>query len=162
MIGLLKALGLVKSVAAVAVLTTATAFAAQAALPTVSDPGQAHAAAAAANANQHAVTPDLPDPANAASGKDVAAIQTRLAANKARLLEKLEAVLARLEANPKVNAHATDALKKVIERITNGDTGLNRATNAIDSQGGPDTPGQPTLPSQAQNHPGPGNPPSHP
>jgi hypothetical protein len=78
------------------------------------------------------------------------------------IVATLDGVLARLQANPKVNAHATDALQKVVHRITNGDTGLNGATNAVGGQGGPDTSGQPTLPSQAQNHPGPGKLPGHP
>jgi hypothetical protein len=37
----------------------------------------------------------------------------------------------RRQANANVNQHAVDALQKVIDRITNGDTGLNRASDAV-------------------------------
>lgn len=142
MIGLLKALGIVKVAVAATALTVATAFAAQGALPDASSGGQAHAAAASANAQ----TPD--GAGQTASGKDVAALTTRLAANKARLLAGLEAVLTRLEANPNANQHAKDALQRVIDRLAR-DIGLNRATRAVSDPGA----GTPDLPSQTTDHP---------
>lgn len=122
MVGLLKAMGVVKAALAVGTLTAVTAFAAtQVSLPAASDDGQAHASAAAANSVQ--------------TGKDVTTVTDRLATNKARLLATLDDVLGRLEANAHVNAHAIDALTKVIDRITNGDTGLNRASDAVANGG---------------------------
>jgi hypothetical protein len=139
MIGLLKAIGVVKVAVAVGTLTAVTAFAAtQVSLPAASDGGQAHASAAAANG----------EAANPQTGKDVSAITDRLAANKARLLSTLNNVLSRLQANANVNQHAVDALQKVIDRTTNGDTGLNRANDAVTNGGS--SLDHPT----ASNHPG--------
>jgi hypothetical protein len=152
MIGLLKALGVVKTTAAVAALSAATALGAQAALPAAANLGQSHATARAANAT----TPDVTDPS---TRKDVAAIQAQLAANKARLLATLNAVLTRLQANPNVNPHATAALQKVIGMIDSGNTGLNRANAAVGGAGGS---GHSTLPAQAQHHPTPGSHPGKP
>jgi hypothetical protein len=136
MLGLLKAMGVVKAALAIGTLTAVTAFAAtQVSLPAASDGGQAHASAAASNA-------EAPG-----SGK-AATVADQLAANKTRLLATLNAVLARLQANTHVNSHATDAIQKVIDRITNSDTGLNRASAAVTNGGGSsDHP-------SASNHPG--------
>ncbi len=78
------------------------------------------------------------------------AVTDQLAANKARLLAALNAVMDRLTANGHANQHAIDALQKVIDRITNGDTGLNRASDAVTNGGSStnhptpsDHPGQP-------------------
>ncbi|HLY35635.1 MAG TPA: hypothetical protein VKU35_02885, partial [Candidatus Limnocylindria bacterium] len=70
------------------------------------------------------------------SANPAGTVTDQLAANKTRLLATLNAVLTRLEANAHVNSHATDALTKVIDRITNGDTGLNRASSAVTNGGG--------------------------
>ncbi len=158
MIGLLKALGIVKSAIAITALTAATTFAAsQVVLPAVSNGGQAHASAGAANAvnttlttNKPATNPDV------STGKDTTALVSRLTANETRLVANLESVLSRLEANPNVNEHAKAAIQAVLTRLQ-GDVGLNRAIQAVQGQH-PNPPAggtQQTLPSQAQNHPTP-------
>jgi hypothetical protein len=157
MIGLIKALGVVKTAAAVTALTAATALGAQAVLPTASDQGQAHASAAAANA-QNANANDT------SAGKDIAAIQARLAANEARLLDTLNKVLAKLQANPNANEHAIAALQKVIAQIQNGGVGLNRASDVVGNgaAAGPAAPTQAKDHPDANNHPGPDNHPGKP
>ncbi|HEX8939772.1 MAG TPA: hypothetical protein VF763_06375 [Candidatus Limnocylindrales bacterium] len=165
MFGLLKALGVVKAAAAVTVLTAATTFAAtQVVLPAASSGGQSHAAAggAAALATQHPALAAPDAAAAAAAGKDVASLQARLLANQDRLLETLQDVLARLQADPNVNQHAVAALENVIKRIESGDTGLSRASQAVagsqpkgPSGTAPSLPpqAQATLPPQALDHP---------
>lgn len=153
MIGLLKALGLVKAAIAVTALTTVTAFAAtQVVLPAASNAGQAHAAAAAANATDHP-SPNPSAAPQAANGQDTAAVVAILQANEARLVSNLESVLARLEANPNVNQHAKTALESVLQRIQNGDTGLNRAQQAVQGQAPTGPAAAPSLPPQASGHP---------
>jgi hypothetical protein len=149
MIGFVKALGVVKTAAAIAAISAAAVVTTQMALPAAANLGQAHASAGAANASP-ATTP--------ATGKDVTAITARLDANQARLLATLEGVLARLEANPDVNAKAIAAVKAAIERIESGDVGLSRAAQAVASAGPPASPA-PSHPSatdhpSASSHPG--------
>ena len=144
MLGLLKALGVVKSVVAVTALTV---------IPAV-------AAAAASNAlvAPDAVSTGAPDAA--AIEARLAANKARLAANKARLLTTLEGVLTRLQANPKVNAHAIAALKARIAVLTGDTAGLDHASSAVGGAGGSGA--APTLPPQATDHPGPGSHPGQP
>lgn len=155
MIGLLKALGVVKAATAVAVLTTVTTFAAaQVVLPAASNGGQAHAAAAAANADSaNRPSPNHSAALQAATGQDTAAVVALLQANEARLVSNLESVLARLEANPNVNEHAKTALESVLQRLQNGDTGLNRAQQAVQGQAPTGPAAAPSLPPQANGHP---------
>ena len=51
----------------------------------------------------------------------------QLAANEARLVSNLQDVLATLKANTNANPKAIAALEAVINRLQNGDIGLNRA-----------------------------------
>lgn len=163
MLGLLKALGIAKSAIAIGALTATTTFAAtQVVLPAASATGQGHATAGAANATVQTGPAAAPD---VSTGKDVQALVERLAANKARLVANLESVLTALEANPNVNEHAKAAIQSVLDRLETGDTGLNRATQAVQGtnpnapagtgQTAPNPPSQAqgTLPSQAQGHP---------
>ena len=179
MLGLIKALGVAKTVAAVTLLTAATALGAQTALPAVASFGQSHASGGQANATTNAVHRDATSGqdesagtdsttgqdetagTDATTGQDVAAIQARLAANKARLLATLESVLARLEAN-NVNSHAIAAIQKHIDALdaTSGTTGLDRASAAVGrAHGAPDGT---TGTFSAGDHPTPGNHPGRP
>lgn len=104
------------------------------------------------------ITPGATD----AASKDVAAIGARLAANEARLIATLEAVVAKLQANAKVNAHAVAAIQKHVDALKAGNSGLDRASKAVGGAGGSGNATKPTKPSQAQDHPTPGDHPSKP
>ena len=100
--------------------------------------------------------------ATAAGGPDVAAVQARLAANEARLIATLEAVVARIQANAKASAQAAAAIQKHVDKLTAGDSGLDRAAAAVGGAGGSASATKPTLPDKAKDHPGPGNHPGKP
>ncbi len=102
------------------------------------------------------------DAAASAGSLDAAAIQARLAANGARLLATLEAVIARLQATAKANAHAVAAVQKHVDALKAGASGLDRASKAVGGAGGSGHPTKSTLPAPAQDHPGPGSHPGKP
>ncbi len=98
-------------------------------------------------------------PANQAAGAsgpertDVAAI---LAANASRLLATLEDLLARLQGDGHASLNATVAIKKHVDAITGGTSGLDRAANAVGKTHASAKAAKPvtrTLPAKAQNHP---------
>ena len=105
--------------------------------------------------------PMKPVDESAETNKDVAAIQARLLANETRLIATLEAVVARLQANAKANAHAVAAIQKHVDALKAGDSGLNRAAEAVGKTDKATT-AKPTLPDKAANHPTPGNHPGKP
>lgn len=165
MLGLIKALGVVKLAAVTALLTTIVAAAAvQPSLPTQASQGQARAAAGAANRNPRAAAgaangnaPSQPATSESGQGPDKAAVVARLGQNRDRVLASLNRVLARLQGS-KANSHATDALQKVIDRIANGTVGLNHAAQVVASHGA----GNASLPGPAANHATPDNHPGRP
>ncbi len=164
MIRLIKALGVAKTVAAVSVLTAATAFAAHTALPVDSTQGQTHAAAAAANATTAHV--DARGGTDKTAGTDAttgtrADVHAILLANKARLLANFQDVLARLKANG-ANQHAIDAIQRHITDLTTGTSGLDRAMAAVAGSGGADQALKPLLPGAALGHGRAGNHPTTP
>ncbi len=126
MTGLLHALTVVKSALAIAALSVSLTLAG------------AGTATPAAPGSQ-------PTPAASPKSADVATI---LAANEARLLDVLETVAKKLEANPNVNEHAKAALEKLIAKIESGKSGLDRAAAAIAGDHA-----APSLPPQAADHP---------
>lgn len=110
-------------------------------------------------------SPAAPGSPGAAAASARAAVVTRLAADEARLLKTLEAVLTRLEANPNANDHAVTALTNVIARAQAADHGLGRAATSVAAGGAPaatthpDSSTRPSLPPQANPHAGgPANP----
>lgn len=146
MIGLLKALGIVKGVIAVTALTAVTAFAAQTVLPAASNVGQTHAAAAAANA--HSPAPGAAAPAAAPVDNEHAAdVAAQLKANQARIIDNLTQLLDRMTLAGR-NPKAIAAIQKILDRMKNGDTGLNRAIEATGSSGA----AKPATPPGAANH----------
>ncbi len=92
--------------------------------------------------------------ADQANDHDVAAVQARLAANEARLLDTLKAVLARLK-----NPHATSAIQKHIDAIEGGDSGLHHAAQVVggDHSDHPKHSGKPASAGSSQDHPNHGN-----
>lgn len=91
-------------------------------------------------------------PKNSAADAGGASVVATLAANAARLLANLEAVVARLEAG-NANSHATAAIQKHVDALKAGTAGPGAAAGAKGSSHAT----KPTLPSQATNHPTPGN-----
>lgn len=131
MIGLIKALGVLKLTVITAVLTTVVvAGAVQASLPSQATNGQERAGAAGANGHGQ----DQPANENA-QGPDKAAVVERLGQNRDRVIANLNRVLALLQ-DSNANQHAIDALQKVIDRITDGTVGLNRASEVVANGGG--------------------------
>jgi len=80
----------------------------------------------------------------------------------ARLVAHLEALVARLQADTKANAHAVAAIQKHVDAVKAGDSGLGRASNADAKAAAKAKATKPTLPSKAKDHPTPGDPPSKP
>jgi hypothetical protein len=147
---LIKAVGAVKLTLALLILgTVVTAGAVHSTLPSQATNGQDHAAAGAANGQDHAAAGAANgQSANTAQDLDTEAVTDRLAANEDRLLTNLDKVLARLQ-DAGANQHAADALQAVIDRLTNESIGLNRASDAVSSQGT----AHGELPEAATNHP---------
>ena len=147
---LIQALGAVKLALAVAILGAALAAGAvHATLPEQAARGQDHAAAGAAKGQDHAAAgASNGQSAEKAQGLDTQAVTDRLAANQDRLLTNLDDVVARLQ-DAGANEHAVDALQTVIDRLTNDNVGLNRATAAVTAHGA----AQGGLPEAATNHP---------
>ncbi|TMB57870.1 MAG: hypothetical protein E6J47_01420 [Chloroflexi bacterium] len=122
-----------------AALTAGGALAVQAALPSASDSGQAHAAAGAANGQAASHLPQ--------NGAKPSSVSDRLSANQERILSNLNDVVDRLTGGGHAAQNAIDALHNVIDRLTNDDIGLNRAMEAVSGAG------HPALPDAAIRHP---------
>lgn len=151
---LAKALGVVKLTAITAILTTAVATGAvQASLPSQATNGQDRATAGAAN--RHAG--DQPATNEHAQGPNKEAVVARLGQNRDRVIANLTDVLSRLQ-DSNANQHAMDALQKVVDLMTSGDVGLNRASEVVADHGG----GNAGLPGPAVEHPTPDNHPGRP
>lgn len=96
--------------------------------------------------------------AAAASAAGATTVVARLMANELALISRLEALVARLQATAKANAHATAAISKHIDVLKAGTAGLNRAAKAVSAHAGatPVKPVKPTKPATApQVPPGP-------
>ena len=134
------------------------AAAAHATLPDQAAGGQDRAAAGGANGEDHAAAGPKAAPVNQGQGPDVEAVTDRLADNQDRLLTNLDDVVARLQDNG-ANQHAVDAVQAVIDRLTNEDVGLNRASDAVSAHGAA---AHGELPVAAADHPTPDNHPGPP
>jgi hypothetical protein len=150
--GLIKSIGAVKLILAATILTTVVAAAASvhATLPSQAATGQDHAATGAANGQDHAAAGAANGQSadTAGQGLDLQAVTDRLAENQARLLTNLNDVLARLQ-DSNANQHALDAVQAAIDRLTNENIGLNRASDAVTAHGAASG----ELPEAATNHP---------
>ena len=148
--GLINTVGAVKlALALIIVGAVVVAAAGQAALPDQAAKGQDRAAAGAANGQEHgAAGAGNGQSADQAQGLDTEAVTDRLTANQDRLLTNLDKVLAKLQ-DAGANEHAVDALQAVVDRLTNENIGLNRATDAVSTHGA----AQAGLPEAATNHP---------
>jgi hypothetical protein len=156
---LIKGVGAVKLALGLLILgAVVAAAAAHATLPDQAATGQDRAAAGGANGQDHAAAGPKGAPADQAQAVDIQAITDRLADNQDRVLSNLDEVVARLQ-DAGANQHAVDAVQAVIDRLTNENIGLNRASDAVSAHGAA---AHGELPTAAADHPTPDNHPGRP
>jgi hypothetical protein len=131
---LIKAVGAAKLALGLLILgAVVVAAAAHATLPDQAAIGQDRAAAGGANGQDHGAAGPKGASDGQAQGLDLQAVTDRLADNQNRVLTNLDEVVARLQ-DTGANQHAVDAVQAVIDRLTNENVGLNRASDAVSTR----------------------------